>query len=106
MPEYIDKQHLMKNFCGYDLTKCQKYGNTSKKQLCASYSTLMMYEIADEIDNAHIENVIKVVRCCDCIHNNLYTDEYGNGTIYCTKNDRLVDPMDYCSLGVERGKRK
>ena len=61
MAEYIDKQKLMKNFGGYDLTKCQKYGNTSQKQRNMSYDTMMMYEIADEIDCAPAADVAQVV---------------------------------------------
>ena len=61
MAEYIDKQKLMKNFGGYDLTKCQKYGNTSQKQRDMSYDTMMMYEIADEIDCAPAADVAPVV---------------------------------------------
>ena len=70
MAEYIDKQKLMKNFGGYDLTKCQKYGNTSQKQRNMSYDTMMMYEIAEEIDCAPAADVAPVVHskweiCCD-----------------------------------------
>lgn len=61
MAEYIDKQKLMKNFGGYDLTKCQKYGNTSQKQRNMSYDTMMMYEIAEEIDCAPAADVAPVV---------------------------------------------
>ena len=49
MAEYIEREALMKNFCGYDLTKCVKYGNKDAGQQHDSYSTMMMYEIADEI---------------------------------------------------------
>ena len=61
MAEYIDKQKLMKNFGGYDLTKCQKYGNTSQKQRNMSYDTMMMYEIADEISYFPAADVAQVV---------------------------------------------
>ena len=61
MAEYVDKQKLMKNFGGYDLTKCQKYGNTSQKQRNMSYDTMMMYEIAEEIDCAPAADVAPVV---------------------------------------------
>lgn len=52
MAEYIEREALMKNFCGYDLTKCVKYGNKDAGQQRDSYSTMMMYEIADEIMDA------------------------------------------------------
>lgn len=52
MAEYIEREALMRNFCGYDLTKCVKYGNKDAGQQHDSYSTMMMYEIADEIIDA------------------------------------------------------
>lgn len=61
MAEYIEKESLLKNFCGFDLTECVKYGNKSKDQACKSYDTLMMYEIADEIENAPSADVAPVV---------------------------------------------
>lgn len=60
MPEYIEREALMKNFCGYDLTKCVKYGNESAEQQHDSYSTMMMYEIADEIEDAPSADVVPV----------------------------------------------
>ncbi len=39
------------NFCGFDLGRMTKYGNENASQLEQSYSTLMMYEIAMEIDD-------------------------------------------------------
>ncbi len=62
MAKYIDADALVKNFCGYDLTKCKKYGNETTKQRDISYSTMMLYEIADEIENmpaADVEPVRK-----------------------------------------------
>lgn len=62
MAEYIEREALMKNFCGYDLTKCMKYGNKDADQQHDSYSTMMMYEIADEILDAPAADVAPVVR--------------------------------------------
>lgn len=61
MAEYIERETLMKNFCGYDLTKCVKYGNKDVNQRHDSYSTMMMYEIADEIIDAPAADVAPVV---------------------------------------------
>lgn len=61
MAEYIEREALMKNFCGYDLTKCVKYGNKGAYQRHNSYSTMMMYEIADEIIDAPAADVAPVV---------------------------------------------
>ena len=60
MAEYIEREALMKNFCGYDLTKCVKYGNENAEQQHDSYSTMMMYEIADEIEDAPSADVAPV----------------------------------------------
>ena len=60
MAEYIEREALMKNFCGYDLTKCVKYGNKDAGQQHDSYSTMMMYEIADEIIDAPAADVAPV----------------------------------------------
>ena len=61
MAEYIEREALMKNFCGYELTKCVKYGNKDADQRHNSYSTMMMYEIADEIIDAPAADVAPVV---------------------------------------------
>ena len=61
MAEYIDREALLKNFCGFDLTKCVKYGNKTKEQIARSYGTLMMYEIADVIEDAPAADVAPVV---------------------------------------------
>lgn len=61
MAEYIDREALLKNFCGFDLTECAKYGNKTKEQAARSYGTLMMYEIADVIEDAPAADVAPVV---------------------------------------------
>ena len=47
----IDADLLMEN---YDLKSATKYGNKTAKQQVHSYSTLMMYEVADMIEDAPI----------------------------------------------------
>ena len=42
---------LYHNFLGYDLEKCVKYGNKNSEQAEASYSTVMMYEVAREFED-------------------------------------------------------
>lgn len=64
--ELISRQALMRNFCGYDLNECVKYGNKTAEQQSNSYSTMMMYEIADEIEDAPAVDAVEVVRCKDC----------------------------------------
>lgn len=62
MAEYIDREALLKNFCGFDLTECVKYGNKTKEQTARSYGTLMMYEIADVIEDAPAADVAPIMR--------------------------------------------
>ena len=57
MADYIDRENLLKNFSGIDLTKCVKYGNETKEQRYRSYDTMMMYEIADAIKDAPAADV-------------------------------------------------
>lgn len=91
MAEYIEKESLLKNFCGFDLTECVKYGNRSKDQACKSYDTLMMYEIADEIENAPSADVAPVVHG-KWVYNKNATD-WGIGGYVCSecqnKNNNL-----------------
>lgn len=62
MSEYIEREALMKNFCGFDLTECVKYGNRTKEQASRSFETLMMYEIADVVEDAPAADVAPVVK--------------------------------------------
>ena len=54
------------NYGKYKLADAIKYGNKDGEQQDFSYSTLMMYEIAGEIDSAPTLDVAPVVRCRDC----------------------------------------
>lgn len=81
MAEYIEREALMKNFCGYDLTKCVKYGNKDAGQQHDSYSTMMMYEIADEIIDAPAADVAPVVH-------GRWVDRYGG---------KYANPLYECS---------
>ena len=100
MAEYIEREALMKNFCGYDLKKCVKYGNESAEQQHDSYSTMMMYEIADEIEDAPTADVVSVIRCKECKQGEVddpdFPDQYychagcgwNNGDFYCAYGER------------------
>lgn len=61
MPRYIDADALF-NWGKYKLSDAVKYGNKDADQQHFSYGTLMMYEIADEIDEAPTADVAPVVR--------------------------------------------
>lgn len=100
MAEYIEREALMKNFCGYGLTKCVKYGNESAEQQHDSYSTMMMYEIADEIEDAPTADVVSVIRCKERKQGEVddpdFPDEYychagcgwNKGNFYCAYGER------------------
>ena len=103
MAEYIEREALMKNFCGYDLTKCGKYWNESAEQQHDSYSTMMMYEIADEIEGAPTVDAVEVVRCRECKQGEVddpdFPDQYychagcgwNNGDFYCAYGEKRRD---------------
>ena len=61
MPRYIDADALF-NWGKFKLSGAVKYGNKDAEQQHFSYSTMMMYEIADEIDDAPTADVAPVVR--------------------------------------------
>lgn len=60
MADLIDRAALMQNFCGFNLNECVKYGNKTAEQQSNSYSTMMMYEIADEIEDAPAVDAVEV----------------------------------------------
>ena len=65
MGRLIDADELLEN---YDLKSATKYGNKTAKQQVHSYSTLMMYEIADMIEDAptayDVDAVVKQIEEC------------------------------------------
>lgn len=93
MADYIERESLMKNFCGYDLTKCVKYGNKDADQQHDSYSTMMMYEIADEIIDAPAADVAPVV------HGRWILVDTGKGIGVCSncnRQDRIDHLATHC----------
>ena len=101
MAEYIEREALMKNFCGYDLTKCVKYGNESAEQQHDSYSTMMMYEIADEIEDAPTIDAVPVVRCRGCFYYTPVNDKIGK-CVFLIGEHQYVVPDGYCYLGERK----
>ena len=59
----IDADALMEN---YGLKDATKYGNKDAEQQEHSYSTLMLYEIADIIEDAPTVEAKPVVHCREC----------------------------------------
>lgn len=60
MTEYIDREALLKNFSGIDLTECVEHDNKTWMQIALSYGTLTMYQIADAIKDAPAADVAPV----------------------------------------------
>lgn len=95
----IDADELF-NWGDKKLKNAVKYGNENTEQQSWSYSTLMMYEIADEIDEAPTIDAVPVVRCKDCKwwHED---DDIGR----CDNPDGLdnyANPDDFCSYGERK----
>jgi hypothetical protein len=65
MGDLISRKALLEN---YGLKNAVKYGNETEEQRHNSYSTLMLYEVADMIWDAPTVDVEDVVYCKDCMH--------------------------------------
>lgn len=99
MGRLIDADALFK-YNGRSLSDAVKYGNKDAEQQEWSYSTMMMYEIAEEIDNAPTVDAVPVVRCGECV----YCDPE---TMHCDHPMSTALPVsrkatDYCSYGERR----
>ena len=92
----IDADALF-NWGKHKLSDAVKYGNKDEEHQDFSYSTLMMYEIADEVDDAPTIDAAPVVRCKDCKH--YQTDVLFNSNYCCGRRRK---PDDYCSYGERK----
>jgi ribosomal protein L33 len=108
MPEYISRE-AAKAACGCE--NAVKYGNETPGQRSKSYSTLMLYEVADAIDDVPAADVVPVVHarwietpkdgwtrmeCSGCGHSyyvpaNINPRERVNGRNYCVKCGSRMD---------------
>ena len=91
--EYIERGALLKAF---GCENAVKYGNKSAEQQHNSYSSMMLYEIADEINDSPAADVEPVVRCKDCVK---------WGMRDCKRNPCAIDisSMDeFCSDGERK----
>jgi hypothetical protein len=95
----IDADALF-NWGKYKLSDAVKYGNKDEEHQDFSYSTLMMYEIAGEVDDAPTIDAVLVVRCKDCKQYNTTCCSEGLG--WCEKMDRGVHDDFYCSNGERK----
>lgn len=65
MTRLIDADALIE---AMGLQNCTKYGNESAEQQDHSYSSMMLYEIKDMIDDEPTVDAVEVVRCEECVH--------------------------------------
>jgi hypothetical protein len=96
--DLISRKALLEN---YDLKNATKYGNKTKEQCHKSYSTLMLYEIAEMIKDAPAVDAVEVVRCKDCKF--LKPLETMPGYRYCMALKDVINFGDdfYCARGAK-----
>ena len=94
--EYIERGALLKAF---GCENAVKYGNENAEQQHNSYSSMMLYEIADEINDAPAADVEPVVRCKDCEYSGKIDSIFQT---WCKKDMRRVNNDFYCAHGKER----
>ena len=97
MPEYISRE-AAKAACGCE--NAVKYGNETPGQRSKSYSTLMLYEVADAIDDVPAADVVEVVRCKDC--EQYVAGEIGYGK--CNFFKTAIFSEFYCRYGGKKGR--
>lgn len=76
----IDADALF-NYGKYKLSDAVKYGNKSEEQQHFSYSTMMMYEIADEILDAP---TVDPVKRGEWIKNEVESEKHVEAIYYCS----------------------
>lgn len=91
MARLIDADALIE---AMDLQNCTKYGNESAEQQYHSYSSMMLYEIKDMIDDEPTVDAVEVVRCQDCKRKT-----YERNGIRCNIFGCFMHRHDFCSHG-------
>lgn len=106
MTRLIDANALIET---WGLQDCVKYGNETAEQQYHSYSSMMLYEIKDMIDDAPTIDAVEVVRCEDCKYMSMESGDFDGLEPACrfwTDEDSIypafVDMNGFCS----EGKRK
>lgn len=96
----IDADSLF-NWGKHKLSDATKYGNKGADQTNFSYSTLMMYEIADEINVAPTVDAVPVVRCGEC---KFWENDGMHITGICSNANvgKIKLDTDFCSYGVRK----
>lgn len=107
MARLIDADELF-NWGTHKLKDAVKYGNKDGNQQSWSYSTLMMYEVADEIFDAPTIDAVSVVRCKDCIYFEAKNSLKTQGICMCGEKEMNYGgefyPFadDFCSYGKRK----
>lgn len=91
MARLIDADALIE---AMGLQNCKKYGNETPEEMSDSYSSMMLYEIKDMIDDEPTVDAVEVVRCQDCKRKT-----YERNGIRCKIFGCFMHPKDFCSHG-------
>lgn len=92
----IDADALLEN---YNLKDATKYGNRDAEQQAHSYSTIMMYEVADMIEEAPTIDAVPVVRCKDCRYWGIGISVETDKVKCCEYARYMVGENGYCVYG-------
>ena len=76
------------------LKDCTKYGNKNAEQQAESYSTMMMYEVADLVDD--LIEIVKHGDVSDDVCEWEYVDAYSYYKVGCKENIVPIQYGDYC----------
>ena len=104
MARLIDADALLEQ---YNLKDATKYGNKDAEQQAHSYSTMMLYEIADMIDDAptayDIDKVVEELEENASRYTKKYSTPYGNNGYRDTKAISIHKAIEIVKRGVVDG---
>lgn len=94
MAEYIKRTRVM--------TICERYSNHCFKQNDA-HGQHIADDIFDDVVDLTPEDVVPVVRCCDCKHIGWVQEPcHGKSIDWCKLHDICIKENDYCSYGERK----
>lgn len=101
----IDADELF-NWGEHKLSDATKYGNIDAEQQSWSYSTVMMYEVADEIEDAPNVDPVKAAGGCRCGECRYSTFDAEYGKRWCNRctdcREINADGSGFCDQGKLR----
>lgn len=97
MKKYIDEELLLQKLSRM-IDYCKTDSNIS--------GLTALFQVGDAIMDCPAEDVVEVVRCCDCVYYKPHNDRYG----YCNCGDKECNYgaefypyiSDFCSYAVKR----